>query len=181
MSRRAVASTVSRRAVASTVSRRAVASTVSRRATAPVVAVALLVLLTVALAGAVAVGLGAVGSPEPPPRAALRLSVDPGADRVALTHLAGDTLDVRRLELRLAVNGSALVHQPPVPFFAAAGFRAGPTGPFNSAADPRWTPGETASLRVASTNAPAIGPGARVRVDVFVSGSPVARLAVRVG
>jgi len=151
------------------------------RASAPVVGVALLVVLAVGLAGAVAAGLGAVAPPEPPPRAALELSVDADADRVALTHLGGDALDVRRLRLRVAVDGTPLSHQPPVPFFAARGFRAGPTGPFNTAADPRWTTGETASLRLASTNAPAIAPGARVRVELFVDGQAVARLTVVAG
>lgn len=153
----------------------------SRRATASVVAVALLVLLAVGLAGVLAAGLGAVAPPEPPPRAALELSADAGADRVALTHLGGDPLDVRRLRLRVSVDGTGLAHQPPVPFFAARGFRAGPTGPFNSAAAPRWTPGETASLRLASTNAPALAPGARVRAEVYVRGHLVARLSVVAG
>lgn len=148
----------------------------SRRATAPVVAVALLVLVAVGLAGAVAAGLGAVAPPDPPPRAALQLSADAEADRVALTHLGGASLDVRQLELRVAVDGTPLDHQPPVPFFAARGYRAGPTGPFNRASDPHWTRGETATFRLASTNAPAIAPGARVRVEVFVSGHLVARL-----
>lgn len=148
----------------------------SRRATAPVVAVALLVLLAVGLAGVVAAGLDAVAPPEPPPRAALELSVDPASGRVALTHRGGDVLDARQLRLRLAVDGTDLTHQPPVPFFAARGFVSGPTGPFNAAADPVWEPGETATVRIASTNAPTLAPGARVRVAVYASGHLVARL-----
>lgn len=147
-----------------------------RRAVAPVVAVATLVAVTVVLAGAVAAGMGGLALPEPPPQAALDLSVDAGADRVTLTHLGGDALDARRLRVRVAVDGTPLAHQPPVPFFAATGFRAGPTGPFNAAADPRWTPGEAASLRLASTNDPGIAPDARVRVEVYASGRLVARL-----
>lgn len=150
----------------------------SSRATTPVVAVALLVLVTVGLAGVVVAGLGAVAPAEPAPRAALELSVDAGADRVALTHRGGDALDARELRLHLAVDGTPLSHQPPVPFFSTRGFRAGPTGPFNSAADPRWTPGETASLRLASTNAPALTAGARVRAEVYTAGHLVARLTV---
>lgn len=145
------------------------------RATAAPVAVALLVLVTVGLGAAVA-GLGAVAPPEPPPRAALELTVDANPDRVALTHLAGEPLDVDRVRLRLTVDGTPLVHQPPLPFFSARGFRSGPTGPFNIAADQRWTPGETATLRLASTNAPTVRPGARVRAEVFVSGHRIARL-----
>lgn len=148
----------------------------SRRAAAPVVAVALLVVLTVGLAGVVAAGLGAVAPPEPPPRVALDLSVDAGADRIALTHLGGDAVDIREIRLRVTVDETPLAYQPPVPFFAARGFRAGPTGPFNSAADPHWTPGERASIRLASTNAPEITAGVQVRVAVYASGQPVARL-----
>ena len=154
---------------------------VSRRATAPVVAVALLVLVTVALAGTVLAGLGAVTPPDPPPQAALRLSVDAGADRVALTHRSGDPLDARRLRVHVAVNGTPLDHQPPGPFFAARGFRAGPGGPFNRAADPAWTPGETASFRLASTNDPAIGPGARVDVELYADGFLVGRFSAEAG
>jgi hypothetical protein len=142
-----------------------------------VVAVALLVVLSAVLAGAV-VALAPAAPAGPPSQAAFRLSVDAGSDRVALTHVGGDVLDAEALALRVAVDGTPLVHQPPVPFFAARGFRSGPTGPFNSGADPRWTPGETASVRLASTNAPAIEPGARVRVTVSVDGQVVARLAV---
>jgi FlaG/FlaF family flagellin (archaellin) len=149
---------------------------VSARATAPVVAVAVLVALSVVLAGAVAAGLGGLAPPEPPPQAALDLSVDADADRLAVTHLGGDSLDARRLRVTVAVDGTPLDHQPPVPFFAATGFRAGPTGPFNSGADPRWTPGETASLRLASTNDPLLSTGARVRVAVYAGGHLVARV-----
>lgn len=137
------------------------------RATAAPVAVATLVLVTVSL-GAGVTWLGTAAPAEPPPRVALGLSVDGETDTVALTHRAGDALDVRRLRLRITVDGDPLVHQPPVPFFAATGFESGPTGPFNRAADPRWDPGETAAIRIAGTNAPAVDPGAEVRAEVFV-------------
>lgn len=151
------------------------------RGAAPVVAVALLVLLAVTLAGALAAGLASVGSPDPPPRAALDLAVDADAARVTLTHLGGETLDVRELRLRVAVDGTPLAQQPPVPFFTARGFRAGPTGPFNSAAAPAWRPGETASLRMAGTNAPTLTPGARIRATVYADGHVVARLSAVAG
>jgi hypothetical protein len=86
---------------------------------------------------------------------------------------------VRRLAVRVTVAGTPLRHQPPVRFFAARGFRAGPTGPFNAAADPAWTAGETASLRLASTNAPGIDPDDRVVVRVLVDGRRVATLSER--
>jgi FlaG/FlaF family flagellin (archaellin) len=143
-----------------------------------VVAVALLVVLAVALAGTVVV-LAPDSLAEPPPSAALGLSVDAGTDRLVFTHVGGDAIDVRTLRLAVAVDGTPLEHQPPVPFFAARGFRAGPTGPFNSGADPAWTAGERASLRLASTNDPAIASGARVRATLSVDGHRVARLTAR--
>ena len=68
------------------------------------------------------------------------------------------------------VDGDPLRHQPPVPFFSARGFRPGPTGPFNAAADPTWTVGERASVRLASTNHPRIVAGARVTVELRYDG-----------
>jgi flagellin-like protein len=152
-----------------------------RRAVSPVVGVVLLLVLTVALAAVVtAAGLGAVGVvPDVGGRADLSLAVDAEADRLTLRHRAGEPLDVGRLTVRVRVAGTPLRHQPPVPFFAAQGFRSGPTGPFNAAADPRWTAGEVASLRLASTNGPTIAPGDRVVVDVTVGGRRVATLAAR--
>jgi hypothetical protein len=107
------------------------------------------------------------------------LGLEVRGDRVTLVHRAGAALDVKGLRLRIAVDEEELAHQPPVPFFAARGFRAGPTGPFNTAASPRWTAGERASLRVAGTNAPALKPGARVEVEVYEGSRRVAALTTR--
>jgi FlaG/FlaF family flagellin (archaellin) len=149
-----------------------------RRATSPVVGVALLVLVTAILAaGLGAAVLGTVPA-EPPPQTRLSISVD--GDRLRVVHQAGDTLDVRRMEVHVAVNGTRLAHQPPVPFFAATGFEPGPTGPFNSASDPEWEVGEVGTLTVAGTNSPAIGPGATVRVTVVSGGYLVAETDVTV-
>jgi FlaG/FlaF family flagellin (archaellin) len=137
----------------------------------------LLVATVVVLAAAVAGGLALGGSPapgEPPPTAALSLSAS--GDRVTIVHRAGDPIDVRAVELRIRVDGDPLDRQPPVPFFSARGFRPGPTGPFNSAADPTWTAGETASLRIAATNEPVPGPGSTVEIAVVVDGTRVAAL-----
>lgn len=140
--------------------------------------------LTVALAAVVGVAaFGAVGDAGDAPGgrrpASLSLSVDAGADRLTLVHRAGPPLDARRLVVEVRVAGTPLTLQPPVPFFTARGFRAGPTGPFNAAADPRWTAGETASLRLASTNAPGIDPGDQVVVEVTAGDRRVATLSVR--
>jgi FlaG/FlaF family flagellin (archaellin) len=134
------------------------------------------VLATVAAGAVLAVGDAPDGSP---PRASLSLAVDGGT--LSLTHHGGDTLVVDRLRLVVRVDGEPLAHQPPVPFFSARGFDAGPTGPFNSATDPQWTAGETATLRVAGTNRPQVATGEVVTVTVFVGETRVADLREPVG
>ena len=138
----------------------------------------------VSLAVALVVGVAVAGAalavaPDPAPQAALSLRVDAGTDTLALTHRGGDALDARTLSVRVRVAGRPLHHQPPVPFFAARGYRAGPTGPLNPAADPRWTAGERARLRLAETNRPRPEPGDRVTVTVAVDGRRVARAMAR--
>jgi len=135
------------------------------RGVSPVVGVALLAFLTVLLALSVGTALPSL-SHEPPPTAQLTLSANASADRVALTHHAGDPLDVSELRVTVAVDGTELAHQPPVPFFAARGFRSGPTGPFNTASPDDWRAGQTAGFRIASTNHPTIDPGSTVAVTV---------------
>jgi hypothetical protein len=153
----------------------------ARRGLAPpttVLAFALLVTLGAGLSGAVLVSDGAaLVDAGPPPQASLSLSVS--GDTLSLTHRGGDALDATRLRLVVRVDGDPLVHQPPVPFFSAAGFRPGPTGPFNSAADPEWTAGETATLRIAGTNRPTPAPGDRVTVCVYRGESLIAALSAR--
>lgn len=136
------------------------------------VAVVLLLAITVVAAAAVAAGLPAVPGEPPPQRAA---GADATVDgRVAVTLLSGEPIDVRAASVRISVAGEPLTRQPPVPFFAARGFHGGPTGPFNAAADPTWTVGETASLCVAATNEPAVRAGETLRVEVRVDGHVVA-------
>jgi FlaG/FlaF family flagellin (archaellin) len=135
------------------------------RGVSPVVGVALLAFVVVVLS--LAVGAAIPQTPaEPPPTAQLSVSVDGSTDRIALTHLEGDPLDVTELDVTVEVAGTPLAEQPPVPFFAAHGFESGPTGPFNSASPDTWRVGEIAGVRVASTNSPAIQPGSRVTVTV---------------
>lgn len=135
------------------------------RAVSPVVGVALLAFLTVLLALSVGTALPSLSS-EPPPTARLTLSADASADRVALTHHAGDPLSVSELRVTVRIDGTPLTRQPPVPFFAAVGFRSGPTGPFNTASPDDWRAGQTAGFRIASTNYPTIDRGATVAVTV---------------
>lgn len=120
--------------------------------------------------GAVALDMATT---EPGPRVALTLSVEASSQRVALAHEGGDQLAMADVRIRVSVDGVPLSHQPPVPFFVARGFRAGPTGPFNVASDGVWTAGETASFSVASTNEPPIVPGATVRVRIYAGDQPV--------
>lgn len=129
-------------------------------------------LLGVAVLASAAVGAATLGlaPPEPAPRVAMELSVDAGADRLTLTHLAGEAVSVESLDIRVTVGGTPIAHQPPVPFFSSTGFRPGPTGPFNTASDPTWEVGETASFALAGTNDPAIEPGDPVEVRLSLDG-----------
>ena len=143
------------------------------RAVSPVVGIVLLLVCTVVLGSVVALS-AATAPAAPPPSASVAVDADAGDDRIALTHRGGDALDVRDVSLDVTVAGEPLDRQPPVPFFSTSGFRPGPTGPFNPAADPEWRAGETASFRIASTNEPAIDPGDRVRVVVYAEDGRVA-------
>lgn len=124
------------------------------RALTPVIGVVLLLGLTVVIAGVAAGGLLAVEGPDPPPTTVLDVAADADSDTITVRHARGDALEPSKLSVRIAVEGTELEEQPPVPFFSADGFAPGPTGPFNSGTDDDWTAGETGSLRIASTNTP---------------------------
>lgn len=149
------------------------------RAVAPVVGVALLLAVTVLAASAVGTAALVLEPPAEPTRAAVSLAVDAETDRLRLTHRGGRTLDVSRVSLAVTVGGEPLSEQPPVPFFAAPGYRSGPTGPFNSGTDPHWSAGETAGFRLASTNSPAIETGDVVTVRIRQEGGLVRRVRSR--
>ena len=136
------------------------------------VAVVLLLAVTVVAAAGVALALPELSAEPPPKRGVVAEATADG--RVSLTLVSGAEVDTRDLDVRVVVGGEPLRHQPPVPFFAARGFRGGPTGPFNFAADPTWQVGEAASFRVAATNDPALSTGAEVAVELRVRGRPVA-------
>lgn len=148
------------------------------RAISPIVGTVFIVAITVALATAVGAAVIALpGEPTLVPMVGISATAAPDGT-ISLTIDAGEPLDVRALDLVIAVDDQPLTEQPPVPFFSAAGFYSGPTGPFNAAADPRWEPGERAALRVAATNAPPIAEGSRVRIAVVVDGRTVAEVEV---
>ncbi|NIX23262.1 MAG: type IV pilin, partial [Actinobacteria bacterium] len=82
------------------------------RAAVPVLGAVLLVGVTVLLA--VALGAAAAGfdpsSPAEP--VVLEASADAVTGRVTLEHVMGPALDVRRIDLAVAVDGEPLAHQP---------------------------------------------------------------------
>lgn len=144
------------------------------RATTPVVGVVLLVAITVVAAGAV--GLAATATTaESPPVASVGVSADAAQNEITVSHRGGDTLDVSELTVHVTVEGDPLAEQPPVPFFAASGFRSGPTGPFNPASPDEFGAGDTASFRLASTNDPLLSPGDQVTVEIRTDVGVVAR------
>ncbi len=138
----------------------------SPRAVTPVVGTALLLAVTLVLASVVVVGVYET-PPTEAPRASFAATADADTGRITVTHTGGETVDVGTLRVVVEVDGTRLAHQPPVPFFSARGFAPGPTGPFNTAADPTWTAGETASVRIAGTNRPTLSPDSRVVVTFY--------------
>ncbi len=146
------------------------------RAVSPVVGTVLLVGIVVALSVAAGAAVTATDRPAPPPAASLALAADSAADRITIAHEGGEPLAVSEIELTVAVDGRPLAEQPPVPFFAARGFASGPTGAFNVAGSTTLRAGETASLRLAATNKPRIGPGATVTVTVTTDRAVIAEL-----
>lgn len=152
------------------------------RAISPVVGVVLLAAVTLLTASAVGfLAMDRTALPSGRPAAAplvLSGSADAGTGRVELVHVSGPPVDVRRVRVRITVEGTPLRHQPPVPFAGAPGFRGAPSGPFNAAADPGWEVGERAGLRLAGTNDPALSVGGAVTVELFRDDRPLASVSL---
>ncbi|MGQ3411483.1 type IV pilin [Natrinema sp. LN54] len=146
------------------------------RAISPIIGVLLLVALTVCLAAVIAVGVGAWTLESPGSTATFELSADGDQSSISIEHVAGDAVDVEALSVTVAVNGTELAEQPPVPYAGASGFNGTPEGPFNSGADSEWTVGERASLSVADTNSPPLARGDSVTVTLAIDGRRVATL-----
>lgn len=142
-----------------------------------VLLIGVVVILAATVAGATFV-LEDAATTKPAPTTTASLSAS--GDRLVLVHEGGESLDTATLDLRIAVNGEELTHQPELPFFAQQGFEPGPTGPFNSASDSAWTVGERASLRVAESNQPALEAGDTVEVRVVSEDTEVLRLSTTV-
>jgi flagellin-like protein len=151
---------------------------VSPRGLSPVVGVVCLVGITVVLAATVGVAVPTSIGPEPT-LATFDVAAEPDG-QLRVTHQGGDAIDPESIDLHVRVDGEPLTEQPPVPFFSASGFESAPTGAFNSATGGTWRTGETASLRVAATNAPAIEAGDTISIRLSVEGYGVAELETRV-
>ncbi|WP_408956945.1 type IV pilin N-terminal domain-containing protein [Natrinema sp. 74] len=146
------------------------------RAVSPIVGVLVLLALTVCLAVVVAIGVSGISLESAGPTATFELAADGNRSTIAINHVAGDSIDVESLSVTIAVNGTELSRQPPVPFVGARGFDGSPGGPFNARADPEWTPGERVGLSIAGTNSPRVSVGDSVTVSLAVDGKRVARL-----
>lgn len=148
------------------------------RATSSVVGVALLVAITVV--GAATVGLAVESTPnESPELASFELVADANTNSLSLTHQGGDPIDLTETTIHVEIDGQALETNPPVPFFAAAGFKSGPSGPFNIASPDTWRPGETGRVQVASTNNPQLSRGSTVTVQIVADGTEIAKVSDR--
>lgn len=146
----------------------------------PLVGTVLLAGVVVVLAAVVgAAALGVASPPEPADPVVISASASSDG-RIELVHEAGPALEVGELTVRIAVDGTPLDHQPPLPFFSAKGYYPGPTGPFNPAADQTWEPGERASLQVAGTNAPALDRGSTLSVEIYRGETPLATIETTV-
>lgn len=144
------------------------------RAVSPAIAVVLLLAVTVIAAITLGIGVLQLTPAESSP-ASFTLSSDSTTGTITLTHRGGRTLDPKTLRLRIAINGKPIIHQPPIPFFAADGFQSGPTGPFNAAYEGDWTAGESASVRLANTNS-AFDAGDRITVRLYQGETQIAEL-----
>lgn len=147
------------------------------RAVSPVVGVLLLTALAVVIAGvAGVVALDMTPGPDPQQPIGLSASANATSGRIVVVHESGPVVDVREVEVRIAVDGTPLRHQPAVPFYSSRGFASFPSGPFNAAADPRWEIGERASLEVTGTNDPTLSSGTTVQVELYRNDLPLARV-----
>lgn len=148
----------------------------SNRAIAPVVGVAVLVAITVILSATVWAFTAGMAPTGPAPSAVFEGSIDVENREITLRHVGGDELHMEAVGVVVSVNDDPLDEQPPVPFFAAAGFVSGPTGPFNPAATDTWGAGEAGSFRLASTNGPIPVRNDTVSVRIAYEGEPIASI-----
>jgi hypothetical protein len=176
----------------------------ANRASAAITGVALLVVVSVVLVSAVAVGSNqlqtittshtcqtidfsetgrtdaSISSNLQAQTPSVALSLTVSGTMIALTHEAGPSLRLAMVDVHISVDQEPLLHQPPIPFFAANGFRSGPHGPFNSASDGVWSVGERGAIRVAGTNSPQPLPGRFVDVTILYRGCVIGEIGATV-
>ncbi|MFA9417219.1 type IV pilin N-terminal domain-containing protein [Natrinema sp. HArc-T2] len=152
------------------------ATATDTRATSPIVGVLMVIALTVCLAAVIAVSVGAWSLEPASPTTTFELSADGNNSAIVITHVTGDPIDVETLSVTIAINGTTLAAQPPVPFVGASGFDGTPEGPFNAKSDTTWTAGERAGVSIAGTNSPTLAAGDSVSVTLAVDGREVATL-----
>jgi hypothetical protein len=152
------------------------------RGVTPVVAIVVLVGVTVlGVAGVTTVVVSLDDRAATAASPTLAVSADADRQAITVSHRGGASFHLENATVRTFVDGEPLAHQPPVPYFAAEGFRGTPTGPFNSGGESLFEPGETGTIQLATTNSPLFDSGDRVTVTVARNGRTVARSSVRAG
>lgn len=147
-----------------------------RRAVSPVIATILILAIVVSLAATLSVFLLDIGESvrNPGPNVAestgeFVAGADGDQQVVRITHVAGDTVDVKNIEIIVRApdcnKQARLVDLPGDGFFdytladeniegddfISQGFRADNQGPIYADEDDRWTAGETVSFRISKT------------------------------
>jgi FlaG/FlaF family flagellin (archaellin) len=153
----------------------------TERAVSTIPAIVLLTLLTIALGVGIAATSQQVHAAGHDPCQATPIAVGFTVDGPVLrvTHLAGPPLSLDNATTTITVDGDPLRHQPPLPFFAARGFQAAPTGAFNSGSDGTFSVGEDASMQIAQTNHPWPDRGSAVRLMIRSHGCTTIDVSAR--
>lgn len=151
------------------------------RAISPVIGVVVLVAITVTLGGVVlAFGMSAT-PPASPPAVTVDGSVDPAENKLTLVHTGGDPLPLEDVSVRIAVDGTPLAEQPPVPHYNPSGFVGFPCGVFNPMSDNVWEAGEQGTITIdADENEPLPTANATVEVTIVTEGVAVTRTTIQV-
>ncbi|MFW6449291.1 MAG: type IV pilin, partial [Halobacteriota archaeon] len=124
------------------------------RGLSPVAGVVLLAAVGVALVGVTVVVVpwpGEDASTSTGVRLSLSANASEAGGTLTLRHEGGTSIELSEIDIEVSVNGEPLAIQPDIPFFSQAGFKPGPTGPFNTESDNTWEPGESGSFTIAKT------------------------------
>ena len=152
------------------------------RAVAPVFATILLVAIVTVTAGVVsvmAVEFTSTISEETtavPGAIGASVELEATGQTLQFTNTGTETLDIDEVALKISVSDQPLAFQPTIPYFSTTGFEPGPSGPFNSASNMTWEPGQKATITVANTNEPVPTVGDSVTVEVWYEGEYVGKV-----